>query len=140
MMRPVRLLLAEDHVETAQLIARLLQREFDVIGHVVDGLALVREAERLRPDVIVTDISMPHLDGIAATAAIIEQNPQARIVLLTADADPLVVQRGLAAGAMGYVWKVAAADDLVPALHAALQRERRAPPSAALVLDTHLDR
>ena len=91
-----RLLLADDHAETAELLRGLLQPEFDVIAQVQDGLALVSAAERLSPDVIVSDISMPGLDGIAAAAAILRKNPAARIVFVTVHGDPILVERGLA--------------------------------------------
>ena len=71
MLSRTRLLLADDHLETADLLRDLLQPEFEVIAHVTDGFALVRYAERLSPDVIVSDISMPDLDGIAAATAIL---------------------------------------------------------------------
>lgn len=119
-----RLLLAEDHLETAQLLRELLQADFDVIAHVEDGSALVTAAELLSPDVIVSDISMKGLDGIAASAAILLKNPAARIVLVTVNGDSFLVQRGLEVGALGYVLKVAAGDDLIPAVHAALRGER----------------
>jgi DNA-binding NarL/FixJ family response regulator len=131
------LLLADDHCETAQLLRDLLQTEFDVIAHVTDGRALVRDAERLRPDVIVTDISMPDLDGISAAVEILEQNPAARIILVTVHADPVLVARGLAAGALGYVLKLAAGDELVPAVHAALRCERHLSSSLHFALDQH---
>ena len=75
MMSRPRLLLADDHLETAELLRELLQPEFDVIGHVTDGRTLVSDAERLSPDVIVSDISMPGLDGITAAAAILRREP-----------------------------------------------------------------
>jgi DNA-binding NarL/FixJ family response regulator len=119
-----RLLLADDHLETAALLRELLQAEFDVIGHVTDGRTLVSDADRLSPDVIVSDISMPDLDGITATRAILRNNPGARIVLVTVHADLALVVRGLETGALGYVLKPAAGEDLVPAIHAALRGER----------------
>ena len=70
-----RVLLADDHRETAELLRGLLQSEFEVIGQVQDGLALVVAAERLSPDVIVSDISMPGLDGISAASAILRTEP-----------------------------------------------------------------
>ena len=90
-----------------------------------DGRALVSAAEQLSPDVIVTDISMPGLDGIAAATAILRRNPAARIVFVTVHGDPSLVERGLATGALGYVLKLAAGDELVPAVHAALRGERQ---------------
>jgi DNA-binding NarL/FixJ family response regulator len=123
MSRP-RLLLADDHPETAELLRTLLQAECDVVALVRDGVAMVNAAQRLSPDVIVSDISMPGLDGIAAAAAILRQNPASRIIFITVHGDPVMVERGLAAGALGYVLKVVAGDDLMPAVRAALRGER----------------
>ena len=119
-----RLLLADDHAETAALVRALLEPEFDVVAQVGDGAALVAAAERLLPDVVVTDISMPRLDGIAAVGAILRRNPAVRIVFMTVHGDAHMVERGLAAGGLGYVLKVVAGDDLVPAVHAALRGDR----------------
>jgi len=119
-----RLLLADDHVETRSLLRALLQPEFDVVADVQDGPALVRAAGQLSPDVIVTDISMPGVDGITAARAILRRNPTARIVFVTVHGDASLVERGLSVGALGYVLKLAAGDELVPAVRAALRRER----------------
>jgi len=115
-----RVLLAEDHTATAEQLGKLLQPHFDVVALVEDGRALVSAAALLSPDVIVTDISMPILDGIDATALIRSRDPAARIVLVTVHAEPILVERGLAAGALGYVLKDAAGDELVMAVRAAL--------------------
>lgn len=134
-MTRTRVLLADDHKANAALLRRLLQTEFDVIASVEDGQALIQAAEALSPDVIVTDIAMPVLDGIAASAEILRRNPEARIVFVTVHRDPVLAARGLATGALGYVLKVAAGDELVPALRAALRGERHisslAPPEPA---------
>ena len=124
MVSRTRLLLADDHLETAAQLRDLLEPEFDVVAHVTDGRALIRDAARLVPDVIVSDISMPELDGITAAARILERNPMARIIFVSVHADPMLVARGLATGALGYVLKLAAGDDLVPAVHAVLRGER----------------
>ncbi len=139
MYRP-RVLLAEDHAETAERLRKLLRVEFDVIAWVEDGRALVDATERLSPDVIVADvampgaefshdvivadISMPILDGIDAIALILRGDPGARIVLVTVHDEPILVDRGLTAGALGYVLKDSAGDDLVPAIRAALAGRR----------------
>lgn len=123
MIRP-RLLLADDHTKTRALLRDLLESDFEVVGEVGDGRSLVRSAEQLSPDVIVTDISMPGLDGIAAATAILHKNPGARIVFVTVNSDVSLVKCGLATGALGYVLKLAAGDDLIPAVHAALRGER----------------
>jgi DNA-binding NarL/FixJ family response regulator len=119
-----RLLLAEDHAETAELLCGLLEPEFDVIAHVQDGVALVRAAEQLSPDVIVSDISMPGLDGIEAATMLLRHNGAARIILITVHSDQLMMERGLAAGALGYVLKRMSGDELVTAVHAVLRGER----------------
>lgn len=118
-------LLADDHAGNAALLRELLSSAFDVVGVVGDGRALVREAERLAPDVIVSDVAMPQLDGIEAARLILAKNAAARVVLISVHADAATVERGLAAGALGYVAKQAAGDELVPAVHLALSRERR---------------
>ena len=123
MQRP-RLLLADDHATTRKLLVGLLEHDFEVIAQVEDGHALVRIAEQLAPDVIVTDISMPGLDGLAAATAILRTNPKARIVFVTVNSDVGLVKCGLATGALGYVLKLAAGDDLIPAVRAALRGER----------------
>lgn len=119
-----RVLLADDHRETADLLSELLREEFDVIGRVEDGVALVGAVEQLSPDVIVSDISMPRLDGISAATAILRKNPAARIVLITVHSDPVLAELGLSAGAMACVLKRDAGDELVPAVHSALRGER----------------
>jgi DNA-binding NarL/FixJ family response regulator len=113
-------LLADDHTETAAQLRQLLESDFEVVALVEDGRALVSEAARLTPDVIVTDISMPGLDGIDAAALIRRRDPEARIVFVTVHSEPILVERALAAGALGYVLKDTAGDELVAAVHAAL--------------------
>jgi DNA-binding NarL/FixJ family response regulator len=113
-------LLAEDHAETAERLCRLLRPDFDVIASVEDGGALVDAAERLSPDVIVTDVVMPGIDGIAAVVLIRRHDPNARIVFVTVHAESTFVEAGLEAGALGYVLKDSAGEDLIAAVRAAL--------------------
>src|SRR5688500_18493122 len=119
MYRP-RVLLAEDHADTAERLRKLLGADFDVIASVEDGDALVDAAERLAPDVIVTDIAMSGIDGIAAAALIRRHDPQARIVFVTVHAESMFVEAGLETGALGYVLKDSAGDELIAAIRAAL--------------------
>jgi DNA-binding NarL/FixJ family response regulator len=123
MSRP-RVLLAEDNPVMAAELRGLLEPELEVVATVTDGAALVAEANLARPDVIVTDIVMPHRSGIDATVELLRRHPDARVVLVTVHDDPALVERGRAAGALGHVLKVAAATDLVPAVRAALRSER----------------
>jgi DNA-binding NarL/FixJ family response regulator len=78
----------------------------------------------LSPDVIVSDISMPGHDGLAAAAAILRANPAARIVFVTVHADDAMVARAFQIGALGYVLKLSAGDELIPAVHAAILGQR----------------
>ena len=121
-----RLLIADDHLETAALLRELLQPEFEVIGNVTDGTTLVQSAHRLSPDVIVSDISMPGLDGLTAATAILRANPSARIVFVTVHADQALVARAFKIGALGYVLKRSAGDELITAIQAAINGQRHA--------------
>ena len=123
-----RVLLADDHAATVQQWRTLLEPEFEVVGAVGDGEALVDAADRLAPDVIVADIAMPGMSGIVAANTILGRHPAARIVFATVHADRMMLRRGLAAGAYGYVLKVRAGDDLVPAIRAALRGELHISP------------
>jgi DNA-binding NarL/FixJ family response regulator len=123
MNRP-RVLLAEDHPGVAQALRSVLEPEFNVVAVVGDGRALLREEAVLRPDVIVTDIVMPELDGLVATRALLARRPDSRVVLVTVHEDSGLMESGYAAGALGYVVKHRVSCDLVPAVRAALRGER----------------
>ena len=112
----------------AEELRHLLAPEFDVVATVVDGHSPVRVAESERPDVIVTDIVMPGLDGVAATA-LLERYPGTRIVLVTVHDEPELAARGHAAGALGYVGKHRAGQELVAAVRAAVRGERYVSPN-----------
>jgi DNA-binding NarL/FixJ family response regulator len=129
-MRRPRILLAEDHPAVADELRRLLEAEFDVVAVVEDGRALLREAEIVVPDVIVSDIVMPGLDGIAATSTLLARRPDTRVVLVTVHDDAELANRTYAAGALAYVVKLTASRDLVPAIRAALRGERYTPRHA----------
>jgi DNA-binding NarL/FixJ family response regulator len=131
MTRP-RVLLADDHPATVRRWRDLLEPEFDIVGTVTDGQALIEAAEQLTPDVIVTDIVMPGINGITAAERILRRHPAARVVFATVHADRTMLRRALAAGAFGYVLKVRVGDDLVPAISAALRGELLISPFPAL--------
>src|SRR5262245_28248863 len=114
MTRP-HVVLAEDHGQTAERLCKLLRVEFDVVAWVENGPALIEVAERLLPDVIVTDIEMAGIDGIEAARMIRRRDPRARIVLVTVHNEPMLVDAGIEAGALGCVLKDTAGDDLVAA-------------------------
>ena len=115
----LRVLIAEDHASIAQQLRNLLEVECEVIDVVSDGQSLVAAVESLSPEVIVSDISMPGLDGLAAARIILERQPNARIVFLTVHDDRAMAQRALCLGALGYVLKDDAGEELLPAVRAA---------------------
>ncbi|HYO81906.1 MAG TPA: response regulator transcription factor [Bryobacteraceae bacterium] len=120
MKRPT-ILLADDHKIVLDGLRGVLEHEFDLLGFVTNGRELVQEALRLKPDVIVADISMPLLNGIDAVAKLREQGSTARVVFLTMHPDPTYATRALQAGGSGYVLKHAASDELVTAIRAVLR-------------------
>jgi DNA-binding NarL/FixJ family response regulator len=113
-------LLADDHQALLKAAIALLSADFDVVGTAADGAALVSEAYRLLPDVIVTDISMPILNGIDAVHKLRESGSTAKFVFVTVHWEAEFVEAGMAAGALGYVQKLRLNHDLVPAIKAVL--------------------
>jgi DNA-binding NarL/FixJ family response regulator len=126
-----RVLLADDHRVVSEGLKRLLTDDFDVVGMVEDGRALVASAKELRPDVIVADISMPHLSGLDAIAQLKKSDASVKVVFLTMHQDPAYARRALAAGAAGYVVKHSAPAEIVMAVHAALRGQTFITPSLA---------
>lgn len=101
----IRVLLADDHGDVLDTVARLLVPEFDMVGAVTDGFGLLSAAERLKPDVVIVDISMPILNGIEAVRRLMESGSQAQVVFLTVHESSDYVRAALATGALGYVVK-----------------------------------
>lgn len=115
-----RILLADDHPRFPEMEARLLEAEFEIVGKVNDGQLLINEAMLLKPDVIVTDISMPGLNGIAAIGRLKELGVKSRVVFLTVHTDTDFVRKCLSTGAFAYVAKSRMASELIPAIRHAL--------------------
>ena len=115
-MSRVRVLIAEDHQEMRENIRRVLEPEFEVVGAVGDGRALIEEATRINPDVLLVDISMPALNGIEAVTQLRKQGSIARVVFLTVEEDPNWVRAALRAGGLGYVIKMSMATELQTAI------------------------
>jgi DNA-binding NarL/FixJ family response regulator len=119
MKRP-RVLLADDHKIVTEGLKGLLEPEFELVGIVEDGRALLAAAERLRPDVIVADISMPLLNGIDSVRQIKKANEAIKVVFLTMHPDVTYAVSAFEAGASGYVLKHSAPTELVTAIRSAL--------------------
>lgn len=114
-----RVLLADDHSLVAEGLRAILENVVEVVGTVRDGRALLAAVEELEPDVIVTDISMPLLNGIEAALQIQKSHPRCKIVFLTMHTEGSYVSRALAAGASGYVLKHSAPSELLTAIQEA---------------------
>lgn len=130
MNRP-RLLLADDHRMVAEGLRSLLADEFEVVDTVEDGRSLLAAAKKLRPDVIVADITMPNINGIEAVSRLKRDNPEVKVVFLTMHQNPAYARRALEAGAVGFVIKHSAPDELVMAIHAALRGKTFIAPALA---------
>jgi DNA-binding NarL/FixJ family response regulator len=115
-----RVLLADDNDPLLSRIARLLEAEFHVIGTTSNGRDLLEAADRMRPDLIVCDITMPLIDGFEAARRLRNSGATARIVFLTVHDDSDYLREGLSIGALGYVIKDNLLTDLSHALHEAL--------------------
>jgi DNA-binding NarL/FixJ family response regulator len=126
-----RVLLADDHRLVAEGMKSLLSAEFELVGVVEDGRALVEAARKLRPDVIVADITMPHLNGIDALAQLKQDDEQVRVVFLTMHPEVAYARRALEAGALGYVLKHSAPSELIAAIRAALDGKTWLTPAVA---------
>ena len=114
-MKP-RVLLADDHALLVGAFEKLLGTEFEVVGQVNDGRALVAAAEKLAPDVIVLDISMPLLNGLEAGRQVKQHNRNIKLVYVTMNEDPDIAAEAFRAGASGYVLKRSAVTELTTAI------------------------
>ena len=130
-MRKTRVLLADDHRIFLEGLKGLLEPEFDLVGTVGDGRALVKEAERLHPDVVVADISMPLLNGIDAVRQLKKSDHQIKVVFLTMHPDVSFANLAFEVGASGYVIKSSASDELVTAIHEVMLGKTYVTPEIA---------
>jgi DNA-binding NarL/FixJ family response regulator len=115
-----RILVAEDHQLVLDRVIELLQASVDIVGTARNGREMVSEAMRLSPDIIVTDISMPELDGIEAAHQLRVGGCKSKLVFLTVHIDDEFVKACLAEGALGYVLKAHMKTELITAIHEAL--------------------
>jgi DNA-binding NarL/FixJ family response regulator len=122
-------LLADDHRMVAEGLKALLAGEFELVGVVEDGRAMISAAERLRPEVIVADITMPLLNGIDALVRLGKSHPEIKVVFLTMHQNAAYARRALEAGASAFVVKNSAPEELVLAIHAALKGQTFITPS-----------
>ena len=139
----VRVVVADDHHLVRQGIRMLLEtaEDIEVVGEAEDGIAACELAERLTPDIVVMDISMPRLNGTQATEQIRSRVSGAEVVVLSMHADESVVRQALRSGARAYVLKRAVSDELLLAIRSAHRGETYlSPPVAGAVLSGFLNR
>jgi two-component system response regulator DegU len=105
-----RVLLADDYPDMVKAVSRLLALDCEIVGSVADGSALLQEAQRLRPDVIVLDVNLPNVHSLEACREITRVNPTTKVIVFTAMNDPLASQDFFEAGASAFVSKVTAGD------------------------------
>jgi DNA-binding NarL/FixJ family response regulator len=127
--RRARLIIADDHTLLAEACKSLLEPEFDVVGIVDNGRALVRMACQLRPDVVILDISMLQMNGLDACDQIKRLVPATKVVFLTMNTSPELAADAFRRGASGFVVKTAAAEELLRAIRKALKSESYLSPS-----------
>ncbi len=121
MTRRPRLLLADDHPLFLEGVRRFLETKYEVVGTATDGRALVLAAQQLRPDIIVVDISMPEMNGLAAAQLILKTVPSAKFIVLSVHSDQAYVSEAFRAGVRGYVSKRAAGAELLTAIKQVLE-------------------
>jgi DNA-binding NarL/FixJ family response regulator len=129
-----RLVLAEDDAPMAEQLRSLLAASAEIVAAVEDGPALVAAADTLEPDVIVTDISMPRLSGLAAAQIILARHPATRIVFVTVHDQRAVVRAALEPGGRAYVLECDAAHELVAAVRAVVAGEEYVSTNARAAL------
>ncbi len=143
-MKRTRILLADDHPQIRELLRVILEPEFRVVGAAEDGETLLQYAQSLQPDVIISDINMPKVDGLQAARLLKDIAPQARVIFLTAHAEPSYVDAAFAAGAVGYLIK-GATTDLVGSLRSMIDSVRAhkvvsyVPPVQARTSSVHAE-
>lgn len=133
---PIKVLLVDDHAVVRSGLGAVLSASDDMklVGEASDGEEAIRQCERLQPDVVLMDLLMPKMDGVAATKAIRERCPQARVIALTSFKEKEYVEGALKAGAMSYLLKNISADELLTAIRRAAAGQPSLSPEAAQVL------
>jgi DNA-binding NarL/FixJ family response regulator len=130
MKRP-RVLLADDHLMLVGALKSVLEPKYEVVGLVTDGRALLEAAERLQPDIIVTDIAMPQLNGLDAARKLKEKTPGIKLIFITMNPDPYLVREAFRAGASAFLLKQEACSGLPAAIEQVLKGGTYASPQTS---------
>ena len=142
MTRPIRILTADDHPLIRAGVSSFLATEagLEVVAEATNGEEALERYRESRPDVVLMDLSMPVMDGLAATRAILEEFPDARIVVLTTYAGDEDIHRALDAGAMGYLVKDMMVAEVLKVIRMVMAGRRGIPPAVAATLAEHTPR
>jgi DNA-binding NarL/FixJ family response regulator len=127
-MNKPRVLMADDHSIVLAGLRKLVEAECDVVGTVEDGRSLIEAAQRLKPDVILLDISMPLLNGLDAARQLTKMVPETRLIFLTMQSSPTYAGEAFKVGASGYLLKRSAASELTQAIQAVLKGQHYMTP------------
>jgi len=132
----IRVLLADDHTIVRQGLKALLDAELDIeiVGEAADGWETIQQAEELKPDVVLMDITMPRLNGLEATRRLRRLLPEVRVLVLTVHTNEEYVREILRAGAAGYILKEAAVDELVNAVRAVARGDSFLSPAVSKIV------
>ena len=136
----IRILLADDHEILRTGLCALIEQQdsFEVVGQAGNGIEAVRLARKLTPDVVLMDLGMPDLNGIDATRQILETNPKIKIIALSMHTDSRMVDRILRAGALGYILKESAFEELTQAIRTIIKGGTYLSPMVARELVENL--
>jgi len=137
-MKRTTILIADDHKMFAEGLASLLEEEFELVGIVENGKALIEAATRLEPEVIVVDISMPLLNGFDAVRRLKQSGATAKVIFLTMHADSRLLAEAIRCGGAGYVLKQSAGEDLVHAIREVIAGHNYVTPEVQSELQTNL--
>jgi DNA-binding NarL/FixJ family response regulator len=120
-MRRITILLADDHTMISAALRKLLEPEYEVIGRVEDGRALIKVAVDLKPDLVLVDVGMPLLNGLDAGRELKKLMPRVKLIFLTMNPDPELASEALRIGALGYLLKSSQGEELLLAVHNAVR-------------------
>lgn len=127
----IQTLIADDHDLIRRSVRTLLEQDSDIniVYEAIDGQEALQKIGEIKPDIAILDISMPNLDGISASEKVLEMGLDTQIIILSMHSDPVLIDQLLKSGIRGYLIKDSLIEDLLPAVHSAVQRKIFMSPS-----------
>jgi DNA-binding NarL/FixJ family response regulator len=130
-----RILIADDHTMICAGLAKLLEPRYEVVGCVEDGVALLKAADALKPDIVLLDIGMPLLNGLDAARELKKRMPHVKVIFLTMESDSYIAAEAFRAGALGYLLKTSLPAELLQAVHDAVRGVSYVTPQISRALE-----